>query len=51
MAMRPYMTYIPYATYSNEQIGNIITFSKFEEGYLLSETREDAESIDKSDDD
>ena len=31
--------------------GNLITFAQFEEGGLLSETRDDAEIGDKSDDD
>ena len=51
MAVRPSATYTPYATYSKEQTGDIITFAQFEEGNLLSETREDTESGDKSDDD
>ena len=33
-----------------EQTGNIIVFAQFEEGDLLSETRDDAESGDESDD-
>ena len=49
MAMGPSVTYTPYATSSKEQTGNIITFTQFEEGNLLSETYEDAESDDKSD--
>ena len=40
MAMSPSVTYTPYATYSKEQTDNIITFAKFEEGSLLSETRD-----------
>ena len=48
MAMRPSVTYTPYATSSNEQTGDIITFSKFEEVNLLSETRNDTEIGDKS---
>ena len=47
--MRPSVTYAHYDTSSKEQTGNIITFEKFEEGSLLSETRDDAESGDKSD--
>ena len=42
--------YIPCATYSREQTGNIITFTQFKEVNLLSETRDDAESCDESDD-
>ena len=45
------MTYTPCGTSSREQTGNIITFAHFEEGGLLSETRNDAESGDESDDD
>ena len=33
-----------------EKTGNIITFEKFEEGGLLSETHDDAESGEKLDD-
>ena len=32
MAMRPTVTYTPYATSSKEKIVNIITFAQFEEG-------------------
>ena len=46
--MRPYVLYIPCAASSKEQTGNIILSAQFEEGNLLSETREDAESDDKS---
>ena len=49
--MRPYVTYTPCATSLKEQPSNVITFSQFEEGNLLSKTRNDAESGDKSDDD
>ena len=49
MAMRPSVTYTPYATSSKEQTGNIITFTQFEERDLVSETYEDAESNDESD--
>ena len=49
MAMRPTVTYTPYATSSKEQTGNIITFAQFEEGDLLTETRNDTESGDESD--
>ena len=51
MAMCPAVSYIPCATYSKEQTGDIITFKQFEEGNLLSDTCEDTESGDKSDDD
>ena len=49
MAMRPAVTYIPYATSSKKKIGNVITFAQFEEGNLLSETRNNTERGDKSD--
>ena len=47
--MRPAVTYTPYATSSREQTGNVITFAQFEEGYIWTETRNDAESGDESD--
>ena len=37
MAMRPDVSYTPYAKSSREKTGNIITFKNFEEGNLLSE--------------
>ena len=49
MAMRPAVTYTPYATSSKEQTSNVITFAQFEEGNWLSETRNDTESGDESD--
>ena len=49
MAMRQAVTYTPYATSSKEQPDNVITFAQFEEGDLLSETRNDTESGDESD--
>ena len=49
MAMRPTVTYTPYAMSSKEQTGDVITFAQFEEGDLLSETRNDTESDDESD--
>ena len=48
MAMRPAVTYTPYATSSKEQTGDVITFAQFEEGNLISETRNDTESGDES---
>ena len=51
MDMRTDVSYTPYATSSNEQTGDIITFAQFEEGSLLSETCDDEESSDESDDD
>ena len=49
MAMRPAVTCTPYAMSSKEQTGDVIKFAQFEEGNLLSETRNDTESGDKSD--
>ena len=49
MAMRPEVTYTPYATSYKEQTGNVITFTQFEEGNILTETCNDAESGDESD--
>ena len=49
MAMRPAVSYMPYATSSGGETGNIITFAMFEENYLLYETREDMESGNESD--
>ena len=49
MAVRPAVTYTPCATSLREQTGDIITFTQFEEVILLSESRNDAESSDKSD--
>ena len=48
MAMRPTVTYTPYATSSKEQTGNVITFAQFEEGNLSTETRDNIESGDES---
>ena len=50
MAMRTTVTYIPYATSSREQTVNINTFTHFEEGGLLSETRGYTEIGNKYDD-
>ena len=47
MAMRPVVTYTPYATSLKEQTGNVITFAQFEERNILTENRNDAESGDK----
>ena len=46
MAMRPAVTYTPCATSSREQIGDIIKFTQFEEGNILTKNRNDAESGD-----
>ena len=48
MAMFPAVTYTLYATSSKEKTGNVITFAQFEEGNLLSETRNDTEISDES---
>ena len=48
MAMRPAVTYTPYATSSKEQTGDVITFTQFEEGNILTETRNNTESGDES---
>ena len=47
--MRPAVTYTLYATSSKEQTGDVITFAQFEEGNILTENRNDAESGEKSD--
>ena len=49
MAMHLSVTYTPCDTSSREQTGNIIMFAKFEEGDILTETRNVAESGDESD--
>ena len=49
MAMRPAVMYTPYATSSREQTGGVIMFTQFEEGNILTESHNDAESGDKSD--
>ena len=51
MAMPLSVTYTPCDTSSREKTIDIIRFTQFEEGNLLSKTRKDAESGDKSDDD
>ena len=49
IVMRLAVTYTPYAASSREQTGNVITFTNFEEGKILTETRNDAESSDEYD--
>ena len=44
--MRPAVTYTPCDTSSREQTGNIITFTQFEEGNILTKSYNDAESDD-----
>ena len=48
MVMRPSIIYTPFATSSKEKNTNIIMFTYFEEGGLISETRSNAVSGDKS---
>ena len=43
--MSPTVTYTPYAKSSKEQTDNVITFAQFEEGNLLTETRNDTDHI------
>ena len=47
--MRLAVTYTPYDTSLKEQTGDLITFANFEEGNVLTKTRNDAKSGDKSD--
>ena len=49
MSMRLEVTYTPHATSLKEQTGDVITFAQFEEGNMLTETHNDAESSDESD--
>ena len=49
MAMCLAVTYTPYGTSSREQTSNIITFAQFEEGNILTKTRNNTESSDESD--
>ena len=49
MAMRPEVTYTPYGMSSREQTGDIITITQFEEGRILTQTRNNSESGEKSD--
>ena len=49
--MRLAVTYTPCATSSGGQTGDIITIEQFEEGNILTKTRNDSEISDKSDDD
>ena len=50
MVVRPEVTYTPYGTSLIEQTGDIITFAQFEEGNILTKTRNNAESGEKSND-
>ena len=49
--MRPYVTYTPCDTSLREQTGDIITFTQFEEGDILTKSRNNAEISDESDED
>ena len=48
MEIRPAVTYTPYATSSKEKTGDVIVFAQFEEGNILTEIRNNAESGDES---
>ena len=48
MYMRLAVTYTPFATSLREQTGNIITFTQFEEGNILTKTCNDAGSGENS---
>ena len=48
MSMPSAVTYTPYATSPKEQTGDVITFTQSEEGNILTETRNNAESGDES---
>ena len=49
MAMRPDVSYIPYAISLGQKTGDIITFAQFEYGKLLSENHDNTEISNKSD--
>ena len=49
MAMRPAVTFTPYATSLRQQTGDVITFAQFEEGNILTETHNNTESNEESD--
>ena len=49
MAMSPEVTYNQYATSLKEKTGDVIKFAQFEEGNILTETRNNTESGDESD--
>ena len=51
MMMRLAVMYTPCVTSSRGKTGNIITFTHFEEGGILTKTRNDAEIGDESDGD
>ena len=47
--MRPEVMYTPYVKSSKEKTGVVITFTQFEEGEILTETRNNTESGHESD--
>ena len=49
MVMRLAVMYTPYGTSSREKTGDVITFAQFEEGNILTKTRNDVEIGDESD--
>ena len=51
MAIQPEVSYIPYYTSSRKKTGDIITFTQFEEGILISESCNSMESSDEYDKD
>ena len=51
IAMKPDVSYIPYATSSKGKTGDIITFAQFEEDNLLLKYRNNTEIGNRSDDD
>ena len=51
MVMHPDVTYIPCATFLRKQTVDIIRFAQFEEGNILTKTRNNSEKCDKSNDD
>ena len=50
MVTRLEVTYTPCSTSSREQTGDIIMFAQFEEGNIITETRNNTESGETSDD-
>ena len=48
MAMRPEVTYTPYAKSLKEQTDDVIAFTQFEEGNIWTKTRNNSESGDES---
>ena len=50
MVIRPAVMYTLCATSSREQTGNVITFTQFEEGNILTKNHNNSESGDESND-